>query len=161
VGEVGLLQTNKNTPMHKNNFSTTLFLNQTPAEVFNAICNVDEWWTGEPGVEGRSGKVGDEFTYRYRKIHYSKQRITELIPEKKIVWLVTESELTFVNDTKEWTGTSIVFEIGKKGDKTELRFTHAGLVSNMECYADCSNAWSSYINNSLNNYIRRLSVATP
>jgi hypothetical protein len=146
--------------MHKNNFSTRLFLDQTPAEVFNAICNVDEWWTGEPGVEGRWEKVGDEFTYRYRKIHYSKQRITELILEKKIAWLVTESELTFVNDTKEWTGTSLVFEIGKKGDKTELRFTHAGLVSNMECYGDCSNAWVSYITNSLNNYIRRHSVAT-
>jgi hypothetical protein len=147
--------------MQKEDFSATLLLDQTPAEVFDAICNVDEWWTGEPGVEGKSGKVGDEFTYRYKDLHYSKQRITELIPGKKIVWLVTESALTFVNVPNEWTGTSIVFEIGKREDNTELRFTHAGLVRNMECYADCSNAWSSYINNSLNDYIRKTGVTTP
>ena len=72
---------------------------------------------GEPGVEGSADKVGDEFTYRYKDIHYSKQRVTELIPGKKIVWLVTESNLNFIKDKQEWTGTKISFDITKRVTK--------------------------------------------
>ena len=134
-------------------FTTTILVDQTPEEAFNAINNVRGWWTGEPGVEGSTGKLNDEFTYRYKDIHYSKQKITELIPGKKIVWLITDSKLNFIKDKNEWTGTEISFEIAKKDDKTEVRFTHVGLVPDIECYADCSNAWSSYITSSLRSFI--------
>ena len=58
-------------------------VDQTPQEVFAAINNVRGWWSGEPGVEGSTAKLGDEFTYRYKDIHCSKQKITEFIPGKK------------------------------------------------------------------------------
>src|SRR5437773_9012188 len=138
--------------MATSDFTTTFLVDQTPKEVFNAINNVREWWTGEPGIEGSTDKLGDEFIYRYKDLHYSKQKITELIPGKKVVWLITDSKLNFIKDKQEWTGTKIIFEIDKKGDKTEVRFTYAGLVPDIECYDDCSNAWSSYINGSLQNF---------
>ena len=141
-------------------FTTTILVDQTPEEAFNAINNVRGWWTGEPGVEGNTDKPGDEFTYRYKDIHYSKQKVTELIPGKKIVWLITDSKLNFVKDKTEWTGTKVSFDIAKKGDKTEIRFTHAGLVPDIECYHDCSNAWSSYINSSLRNFITKVKMQT-
>jgi hypothetical protein len=141
--------------MSSPDFTTTFLVDQTPNEVFNAINNVREWWTGEPGIEGRTVKLGDEFTYRYKDFHYSKQKITELIPGKKVVWLVTDSKLNFIKDKSEWTGTKISFEIAKKGDKTEVRFTHVGLVPDIECYGDCSNAWNSYINSSLRSFITK------
>ena len=144
--------------MTTTDFTTTILVDQTPEEAFNAINNVRGWWTGEPGVEGNTDKPGDEFTYRYQDIHYSKQKVTELIPGKKVVWLVTDSKLNFTKDKSEWTGTKISFEIAKKGDKTEIRFTHIGLVSEIECYRDCSNAWSFYINNSLRNFITKEKV---
>ncbi len=53
----------------------------------------------------------------------------------------------------EWKGTDIVFEITRQGDKTELRFTHVGLVPAFECYGDCSGAWGYYINDSLHSLI--------
>ena len=53
------------------------------------------------------------------------------------------------------TGTEISFEIAKRGNKTEVRFTHVGLVPGVECFGDCSNAWSSYISNSLRNFIAK------
>jgi len=142
------------------NFTTTILVDQTPEEAFNAINNVRGWWTGEPGVEGNTDKPGDEFTYRYKDIHYSKQKVTELIPGKKVVWLITDSKLNFIKDKTEWTGTKISFDIAKKGDKTEIRFTHIGLVPDIECYHDCSNAWSSYINSSLRNFISKVNVQT-
>jgi Activator of Hsp90 ATPase homolog 1-like protein len=141
--------------MKASDFTTTILVDQTPKEVFNAINNVRKWWTGEPGVEGSTDKLGDEFTYRYKDVHYSKQKVTELIPGKKVVWLITDSRLNFIKDKSEWTGTKIIFEIAEKNNKTQIRFTHVGLVPDGECYDDCSNAWSSYINGSLRNFITK------
>ena len=86
-------------------------------------------------------RLGAEFTYRYKNMHKSTQQITEFIPGKKVVWHVTDAELTFVKDKTEWIGTDIVFEIARKGGKTELHFTHVGLVPAFECYGGCSGAW--------------------
>jgi hypothetical protein len=69
--------------MSDQNFSTAFTVDQTPEEAFAAINNVREWWTGKPGVEGSTDKLGDEFTYRYEPQHYSKQKVTELVPGKK------------------------------------------------------------------------------
>jgi len=91
----------------------------------------------------------------YKPYHHSKQKITELIPGRKIVWLVTDSIISFVEDKNEWTGTKITFDITKNGDKTEVRFTHVGLVPGVACYNDCSNAWGSYITSSLRNLIAK------
>ena len=133
------------------NFTATFTVDQTPKEAFAAINNVRGWWSGN--IEGSTNKLGDEWTYRYKDMHYSKQKITELVPGKKVVWLVLDSFLSFVKDKKEWNGTKITFEIAKKGDKTEVRFTHKGLVPDIECYDDCSNAWGSYVNGSLRSLI--------
>jgi len=75
--------------------------------------------------------------------------ITEFVPGKKVVWHVLQNYFNFVKDKTEWTGTDVVFEIAKKGDKTEVRFTHVGLVPAYECYGVCSDAWGSYITGSL------------
>jgi hypothetical protein len=66
---------------------------------------------------------------------------------------VVDSYLSFVDDKTEWNGTRVVFEIARKGGKTEGRFTHAGLAAAHECFSACSNAWGMYINGSLRNLI--------
>ena len=137
--------------MKNPSFTATISINQTPKEAFDAINNVRGWWSGE--IEGSTDKLGDEFTYRYKDIHYSNQKVTELIPGKKVVWLVLDSYLNFIEDKSEWKNTNITFEIAKRGDKTEVHFTHVGLVPDYECYGACSNAWGSYINGSLRSLI--------
>jgi hypothetical protein len=69
------------------------------------------------------------------------------------VWHVTDAKLNFVKDKTEWNGTEIVFEIARKRQKTELRFTHVGLVPTVECYGGCSGAWGYYVNDSLRSLI--------
>jgi len=93
--------------------------------------------------------LNEEFTYRFADVHYSKQKITELIPDKKAVWLVIDSKLNFVQHKSEWTGTEIIFEISEADDKTVLRFTQRGLVPGMECYGGCSNGWTKLVQESL------------
>jgi hypothetical protein len=134
-----------------NDFTTTISVDQTPEEAFAAINNVRGWWTG--AIEGSTDKLGDEFTYRYEDLHYSKQQVTEFVPGKKVVWLVLDGGPNFVKDKTEWKGTEITFAISQKGDKTEVRFTHIGLVPEFECFSECSNAWGSYIRGSLRNLI--------
>jgi hypothetical protein len=133
--------------MKTHDFTTTLRVDQSPKEVFNAVNKPQNWWSGE--IEGSSDKLNDEFTYRYKEIHFSKQRVVEMIPDQKVVWLVTESCLNFTEDIKEWTGTKISFEITEKDGKTELRFSHIGLVPEIECFEACSSGWTQLIHQSL------------
>ena len=137
--------------MNDQSLTTSFTVDQTPEEVFDAINNVRGWWSGE--IDGRTDKLGEVFTYRYKDVHRTTQKITELVPGKKVVWHVTDAELNFVKGKTEWNGTDIVFEIAKKDGKTEVRFTHVGLVPAFECYGGCSGAWGFYINDSLRNLI--------
>ncbi len=133
--------------MKSEGFTTAFTVEQTPEEVFDAVNNVRGWWSGE--IDGATDRLGAEFTYRYKDLHRSTQKITEWVPGRKVVWHVLDGRINFVKDKTEWNGTEIVFEIARKGDKTELRFTHVGLVPAFECYGDCSGAWGFYINESL------------
>jgi hypothetical protein len=132
-------------------FTSSFTVEQTPAEVFDAINNVRGWWTGE--IEGDSHVVGDEFSYRYPGFHYSKQKVAELVPGEKVVWHVTDARLKGFEDPSEWTGTDITFEITTKPQGTEVRFSHRGLVSAFECFECCSNGWSFFVNGSLQRLI--------
>jgi hypothetical protein len=133
--------------MKAKNYSASFTVDQTPQEVFAAVNNVRGWWSEE--IEGSTDKLGAEFKFHYKDLHRSTQKITEFVPGKKVVWHVSDAQLSFVKNRTEWSGTDVVFEIAKKGDITELRFTHVGLVPAFECYGDCSGAWSFYINDSL------------
>ena len=133
--------------MDAKNFTTTIAVSQSPAEVFNAITNVRGWWS--EGLEGRSEKLNDEFIYHYKDVHRCKMKLIEVDPGRKVVWLVLDNYFSFTKDKSEWTGTKIIFDITEQEGKTQLRFTHQGLVPEYECYTACVNGWSQYIQQSL------------
>jgi hypothetical protein len=133
--------------MSERPYTTAFTVDQSPEEVFAAINNVRGWWS--ENVTGSTDEPGAEFTFRHEDAHRSTQRIAALVPGQKVVWQVVDSQLSFVQDKAEWTGTEVVFEIGRKDGQTELRFTHAGLVPALECYGDCAGAWIFYVNDSL------------
>jgi len=137
--------------MNSNNYSTTFLVDQTPEKVFDAVNNVRGWWSQE--IEGDTDKPGTVFTYHYKDVHRSTHKITEFVQGKKVVWHTIDSHFNFIKDKTEWNGTDVIFEISRKGDKTELLFTHIGLVPAIECYEKCSDAWGFYINNSLRSLI--------
>ena len=133
-------------------FSTAFVVEQSPEAVFNAIRNVRAWWSGyyAETIEGDTKELNDEFSFHAGGgAHYSKQRLVEVIPGKRVVWLITESKLDFLEKKDEWTGTKVIFDISTRDNKTELIFTHAGLLPEIECYNACAPAWSQYLRNKL------------
>ena len=137
--------------MTTKDFTATILVDNTPAEVFSAINNVRGWWSEE--IEGSTDKLNSEFDYHYEDVHRCKIKIVELVPNKKVVWSVLDNYFKFTKDKSEWKGTKIIFEIAEKDNKTEMRFTHQGLVPAYECYEICRDAWTGYIQKSLRNLI--------
>jgi len=140
--------------MSNKDFTTSIKVSKSPQDVFNNItAHVANWWGGKD-LKGYSKQLNDEFTINHPGAHYSKQKLVEVIPDKKIVWLVTESTLDWLQkDKQEWTNTKMIFEIAQDKDETILYFTHEGLASGKECYGKCAKGWSLVIKDCLFNFI--------
>lgn len=143
----------KRSPSRTTSFTTSILVDQSPQEVFDAVNDVRGWWSGK--ISGRTDHLGAVFEYRYKDLHRTTQKITEWVPGKRIVWQVTDSYIVFVDDTEEWNGTDIVFEITRTRGKTELHFTHVGLVPAVACYDKCEGAWTFLIHESLRDRITK------
>jgi len=138
--------------MKEQSYTATIEVANSPQDLFNHITQVSKWWSKD--FEGSSTNLNDEFVICHPGRHYSRQKLVELIPGKKIVWLVTESTLDWLeSDQHEWTNTKMVFEITTKGDQTILHFTHDGLAPEKECYAMCEQGWNMVIKDRLFTFI--------
>lgn len=132
-------------------FTTTIVVDQSPKQVFDAVTNPRAWWSEE--IIGGTAKLNDKFHYHYKDVHSCTMQLTEVVPEKKVVWEVLDNHFNFTKDQSEWVGNKIIFEISKKGEQTQLVFTQQGLVPAYECYDICQNAWTGYVQKSLKDLI--------
>jgi hypothetical protein len=147
--------------MTTSDFTATIIVDQTPGEVFNAINNVRGWWSEE--IEGPTEKLNDVFNYHFEDIHRCQIKLIEVVPDQKVVWQVLENYFkpgifgetsdkrpaVAVAGEAEWVNTTIHFEITEKKGKTQIRFTHKGLVPEYECFEICESGWNHYIRESL------------
>lgn len=134
--------------MANQNFQYRFTTSKNTGEVFKYLIDPKNWWLGLFGetIEGNSEYINDEFSFHAGDgVHFSNQKLIELVGDKKIVWLVTESNLSFLKNTNEWAGTKICFDIENDGDKTKVIFTHEGLIPSFECYGSCASAWTQYM----------------
>ena len=134
--------------MKEDSFKKSFKTSKSAEEVFNLLLDIEQWWSGIYGEEinGESKKIGDEFTFKAGGgAHYSKQKLIELIPNEKVVWLITDSTLSFLSNTGEWINTKIGFTISTEENSTVVTFMHEGLVPQIECYNACSGGWTRYL----------------
>jgi len=146
-----LITIKTNQTMENKSFTATILVEQSRSKAFDAIKNFRAWWSEE--IEGNTDQLNEEFFYHYKDIHLCKLKLIEVIPDKKLVYLVLENQFNFIEDRTEWVGTKLIFDITQEGDKTKITFTHEGLVPAYECYKVCNDAWSGYIKKSLFNLI--------
>lgn len=137
--------------MSDTSFNVSVLVSATPEQAFSAIVDPRAWWGAS--IEGDADRVGAEWSYRYKDMHFSRQKTTELVLGRRVVWEVLDSTLSFLQDKHEWNGTTIRFDIAPKGDRTEIVFTHVGIRPSVECYAICSDAWTGLITGSLRELI--------
>lgn len=137
----------------------TITVPQSPDQVYDAILDVGGWWTGT--VTGPTTELGQQFTYRYEDQHRSTHRVDELDRGHRVVWFTTDADLPFAEDPTEWIGTRQIFDIAPAADGTELRFTHEGLLPELDCYDSCSNAWNYLVRTSLREHIKDVTAASP
>jgi hypothetical protein len=133
--------------MQAKNYTATILVEQDARTAFEAIKNFRAWWSED--IEGETGKLDETFSYHYKDVHLCKLKLIEMIPGKKLVYLVLDNEFNFIEDKSEWIGTKLIFDISSEGGKTKITFTHEGLVPEYECYKVCYDAWGNYIKNSL------------
>jgi hypothetical protein len=132
--------------MNQQNYQCSIAVDVTPHEAFEALNQVNEWWAKD--FEGSAEKLNDVFTVHFGETWVT-FKISELIPDKKIVWQVTDCYLPWLNDKTEWNGTSVEFEISSSGDETQVTMTHIGLVPEVECYGACEAGWNEHFKGSL------------
>ncbi|MCW3116563.1 MAG: hypothetical protein JWM28_645 [Chitinophagaceae bacterium] len=136
--------------MGKNDFISSISAKISADEAIKRICNVPGWW----GItfSGNSEKQNDQFIVKMGGDSFFNFTVAELIPGKSVVWLVTDCNMPWYSDKKEWTNTKLIFDLTENNGVTNLNFTHEGLTPEAECYKDCAPGWTHWIKTSLFSY---------
>jgi hypothetical protein len=132
--------------MKNQDFNCSITANVSAEEAMEAISQVSVWWA--KNFTGSAEKLNDEFTVTFGDTFVS-FKVTELVPEAKVVWTATDCYLPWLNDKTEWTGTKVIFELSTENGETTIHFTHQGLLPEVECYDMCVKGWTQYIPGSL------------
>jgi hypothetical protein len=143
VGKIYIMKT-------QNDFNSSISANISAAEAIKRISNVPAWW----GVtfSGNSEKQNDQFIVKMRGDSFFDFTVEELIPGKRVVWLVTDCNMPWYSDKKEWANTRLIFDLSENNGITSLNFKHEGLTPDVECYQDCKTGWTHWIKTSLFSY---------
>jgi len=136
--------------METNNFNCSISSEISAGEAIKRIGNVADWW----GVSfsGSAEKQNDTFEVKMGGDSFFDFTVSELVPGKKVVWLVTDCNMPWYTDKKEWANTRMIFDLDEQNGTTELTFTHEGLTPEVECYNDCAPGWTHWIKTSLFSY---------
>ncbi|MEV6556792.1 SRPBCC domain-containing protein [Nocardia sp. NPDC051756] len=145
---------------NNDHLTATFTTDHTPDEVFTAVTNVRDWWSGN--LIGDTAARHDEFVFtddcKYagetakekKGIRFARFQLTEVVPGERVVWHAVDSYLTSVDDQHEWSDTDVIFDISATPEGTTLHFTHRGLTAaKSECFEDCSRGWAFFIETSL------------
>lgn len=132
--------------MEKKNLQKSITVNATAKEALKNIAQVKKWWA--KNCTGNAKRPNDTFTVHFGETFVDFE-ISELIPEKRVVWKVTDCHLHWVKKKKEWKGTQVVFDISERKNGTRIRLTHEGLNADCECYEDCRTGWAHHLKKGL------------
>lgn len=133
-------------------FNTT----STPEEVQDRIAQPNVWWMED--YSGQSTNIGDQFTVRAGTTVVDFEVLNA--SPTLVSWKVLDCDLPFLEDTSEWTGTQVDFDIQPNGTGSTVTLTHNGLGPEKECYEMCTQGWTQYFANSLKSYLET-GVASP
>jgi hypothetical protein len=137
--------------MENKYFNRDISIEKNACDVINKISRIPDWW----GItfSGNSENENDKFIVKMGGDSFFNFTVAELVPDKKIVWLVTDCNMPWYSDKKEWQNTKVIFDLFENNGVTTLKFTHEGLTPDIECYKDCEPGWTHWITRSLFSYL--------
>lgn len=135
-------------------FKISVPINASAERVYKAVGSSEGpagWWTKFCRV---GSQEGDEAEFRFPAAgFFAKFRIARLEPPRLVEWECIDClhpEQTGWSDLREWTGTTVRFEIEAVTEEvSRLRFTHVGLNDRLECNDTCRTTWAMYVGESL------------
>jgi hypothetical protein len=132
----------------KQDFAYNFAVNASAKETMERISQVNLWWA--KNFKGEAAKLNDEFSVYFGgpEDTFVNFKISEIIPDKKVVWLVTDCNLHWIKDKKEWKNTEVIWTLTEKDGKTQVNFVHKGLTPESECYKSCEPGWTHHLKDS-------------
>ena len=116
-----------------------MLLIDAPADtVYRAITEQEGlagWWTVQALAKPEVGSTAD---FKFGDRYHTAMRVRGLEPPRRVQWECVEGD-------HEWVGTTIVFDLERKGDQTLLRFVHGGWREVTDFYASCNYNWGYYL----------------
>lgn len=128
------------------NYQSSIQTAIAPEAAYAEIRHVAKWWNKR--VTGAAEKIGDRFKVDFGPT-WVEFCVVESVPNKKIVWRVTDCYLHWINDKTEWTGTKVVWDLEQAKGATKVTMTHVGLTPAAECFDTCEAGWNFYVGESL------------
>jgi len=132
--------------MTTHDYTCSIQASVSTAEAYDKIARVSEWWA--KNFKGSARNLGDTFTVRFGET-FVDFKISDAIPNRRIVWHVANCHLPWLKDKTEWNGTEAIWEISANNGMTTIKFTHHGLTPDVECFSACEKGWNGHIQNSL------------
>ena len=128
-------------------YQSSFTANVSPREAFEKISRVSEWWG--KNFEGKSQQPNDVFTVRFPSGDMYTAKVAEMLPDTKITWEFIDAYQGWVENPTEWVGTKIIWEVTPQKDGVEVKMTHVGLASKLECFSECTKGWNYLMQESL------------
>jgi hypothetical protein len=130
----------------ENDFQKTIGLLISPKDALRMITHrVHDWWTTD--FEGSAGSLGDVFTVRFGNT-FKTMRVVHFEPDKCVEWMCIDQHIEMPEDmdqlenSREWVGSVIRWEVKPDGQQSRLTLTHFGLTPQAECWIVCEPGWN-------------------
>lgn len=119
------------------NIEHLMTINAPAAQVYQALTTregLGEVWTTQLEVQSATGKI-NEFTFGKDT---DRMEILELTPHTRVAWKVIASD-------PEWVGTTIVFSLEDKGNKTNITLQHLDWRAVTDFFRSCNYHWGFFL----------------
>lgn len=117
-------------------------------EALTTLNGIAKWWTPQvEGVATADGRIDLAFAGLDERIT---MQVVSTVPYSSVSWRCVQH-----TGHREWVNTSIHFTIAER-DSTRARLSvhHAGLVPQLECYAQCEAGWDHFLH-SIKSFVER------
>lgn len=135
----------------------TISVSARPQEVYRALTTgYESWWTTTGGKGFRA--VGDRVKFTFPPLVSYWTFEAEVLDAGKRVELLCVDAYHELSDKPqapkdEWLGSRMIFRIEASANKTDVHFTHQGLMANLNCYEVCEQGWDHFFVDSLAVYL--------